>query len=186
MNPSSPAVSSFPRRDFIKSATLAAGVAAAPRFLSAAERNRSVGANDRIRIGIIGCGHRGTTAHMQGLAKHFETANCEIVAVCDPWRQHREEANGLVQKWFNRDARQFTNHRELLAMDGLDAVNIATPDHLHTTHLEAAAKAGKHIYVEKPIDAGYLHAIAVPMAIKSFESGRKTIYDHAKREIRFA
>jgi predicted dehydrogenase len=110
-----------------------------------------VGANDRIRIAQIGCGDRGRTAHMATIHKHVAATNFEIVALCDTWRVHREMANGLVKEWFGRDAKQFSNYEDLLAMDGIDAVMIATPDHLHTTHLEAAAKAGKHIYVEKPL-----------------------------------
>ena len=139
--PSSP--STVTRRDFIKaSATLAAGVALTAPSLSARERARSIGANDRIRIGIIGCGERGRTAHMAGIHAHLATTNFEIVALADPWRIHREQANGMVKEWFGREARMFTSYRDLLEMDGLDAVMIASPDFHHTTHLEAAAKAG--------------------------------------------
>ena len=147
-----PSESTVSRRDFIKSsATLAAGVALGARPLSAAERTRSIGANDRIRVGIIGCGERGRTAHMQGIHNHVAATNIEIVALADPWRVHREQANGMVKEWFGREARMFTSYRDLLAMDGIDAVMIASPDFHHTTHLEAAAKAGKHIYIEKPL-----------------------------------
>jgi predicted dehydrogenase len=144
---------SLPRRDFLKTSVVAgAAIATAtPTFLSAAERTRSIGANDKIRIGMIGCGNRGRTAHMMGIHKHLKATNFEIVAVCDPWRVHREQANGMVKEWFGRDAKQFTSYRDLLAMDGIDAVMVASPDHQHTTHLEAAAKAGKHIYIEKPL-----------------------------------
>ncbi len=155
MNPSSPnsSTTSMPRREFLKtSATLAASAAVASTVnLSAAERTRSVGANDRIRIGIIGCGDRGRTAHMEGIYKHVAATNFEIVALCDPWRIAREQANGMVKTWFGREAKTFTSYRDLLAMDGVDAVMIASPDHHHTTHLEAAARVGKHIYAEKPL-----------------------------------
>jgi predicted dehydrogenase len=155
MNPLNTPAPAIPRRDFIKSsATIAAGAAlasATPTVLSAAERKRSIGANDKIRIAQIGCGSRGRTAHMEGIYKHVAATNFEIVALADPWSKAREEANGMVKKWFGRDAKQFSSYRELLAMDGIDAVMIASPDHQHTRHLEAAAKAGKHIYVEKPL-----------------------------------
>jgi len=142
-----------PRRDFLKgSAALVVGSAlAGTRGLSAAERTRSIGANDRMRIGIIGCGERGRTAHMEDIYKHVKSTNFEIVGLCDPWRVAREKANAMVKGWFGREARTFTTYRDLLAMEGLDAVMIASPDFHHTTHLEAAAKAGKHIYVEKPL-----------------------------------
>ena len=147
----SPAI---PRRSFLKTSGLALGAAltaAGTRPLTAAERTRSVGANERIRIGIIGCGNRGRTAHMPGIHQHLAATNFEIVALADPWRVARAEANALVKEWFGREAREFGSYRDLLAMDGLDAVMIASPDHHHTTHLEAAARAGKHIYVEKPL-----------------------------------
>ncbi|MSU48129.1 MAG: Gfo/Idh/MocA family oxidoreductase [Opitutus sp.] len=147
--------STLPRRDFLKSsAALAAGTALAtstPKFLTAAERTRSIGANSRIRIAQIGCGSRGRTAHMEGIYKHVDATNFEIVAVADTWSKAREEANGMVKKWFGRDAKQFVSYQDLLAMDGIDAVMVASPDFHHTTHLEAAAKAGKHIYIEKPL-----------------------------------
>lgn len=71
--------------------------------------------------------------------------NLEIVALADPWRLARERANAKVRQWFGRDARQCVSYRELLTWDNLDAVMIASPDHLHTTHVEAAARAGKHM-----------------------------------------
>lgn len=141
----------LPRRRFLRTSAGLAAAATAPRFLSAAERTRSVGANDRIRIAQLGCGDRGRTAHMTGIHKHVAATNFEIVAICDPWRVSREKASAQAQEWFGRAPRAFSNYRDLLAADGFDAVMIATPDHLHTTHLEAVAKAGKHIYVEKPL-----------------------------------
>jgi predicted dehydrogenase len=110
-----------------------------------------MGANDRIRIGIIGCGDRGQNAHMTGVQKHARAMNVEIVAVCDPWRVARETANAKVKEWFGRDARQFVSYRDLVQLKDLDAVMIASCDHQHETHLEAAARAGKHVYVEKPL-----------------------------------
>src|SRR5882757_6304082 len=127
---SSPASSSsaMPRRDFIKtSAGLAATEAlgaAITRPLSAASQKRVMGANSRIRIGQIGCGDRGRTAHMPGIYKHVKETNFEIVALADPWRQSREKANAQVKDWFGREAKAFTSYRELLAMDDIDAVMI--------------------------------------------------------------
>jgi predicted dehydrogenase len=144
--------STQPRRSFLKTAALATGAAAvAPRFLTAAERARSIGANSRIRIAQIGCGSRGRTAHMDGILKHVEKTNFDIVAVCDPWKKAREDANAMVQKHLKHDAKMCVSYREVLEMKDVDAVMIASPDFHHTTHLEAAAKAGKHIYVEKPL-----------------------------------
>jgi predicted dehydrogenase len=150
--PSTPAVA---RRHFLKTSSgLAAGAAitaSTPRFLTAAERARSIGANSRIRIAQIGCGSRGVTAHMSGIHKHAAATNIEVVAVADPWSQAREKAKARAKEWFGSDAKTFASYRDVLAMKDVDAVMIASPDHLHTLHLEAAAKANKHIYVEKPL-----------------------------------
>ena len=138
---------SYSRRKFLK--TAAAGSAALA--LSAASYSRVVGANDRISIGIIGCGGRGLGAHMPGVNKHAKTQNIEITAVCDPWLLRQQAASAKVKEWFGRDARQFSSYRDLLALKEVDAVMIASCDHQHTTHLEAAAKAGKDAYCEKPL-----------------------------------
>jgi predicted dehydrogenase len=151
---SASATSSIPRRDFIKtSAGLALGAAiGTSRPLTAAERTRSIGANSRIRIAQIGCGSRGKGAHLeQGILPHLAATNFEVVAIADPWKKSRDGTNASIKKAFGREAKAFISYRDLLAMDGIDAVMIASPDHQHTTHLEAAAKAGKHIYVEKPL-----------------------------------
>ncbi len=164
--PSAP-VPSMPRRDFLKTSAVLATGAALARPLTAAERKRSIGANDRIRIAQIGCGNRGRTAHMTGIYKHVKETNFEIIAVADTWSKAREEANAKVKEWFGRDAKQFASYKDVLAMKDVDAVMIATPDHLHTTHLEAAAKAGKHIYVEKPLATEFDKLIRAVDAVKA-------------------
>ena len=135
----------YSRRKFLK--TTAAGAAA----LSAASYARVIGANDRISIGQIGCGGRGIGAHMKGVHNHQDTQNFEITAVCDPWRVRQEMASATAKEWYGRAARMFSSYRDLLALKDVDAVMIASPDHAHTTHLKAAAEAGKDIYCEKPL-----------------------------------
>jgi len=137
----------YSRRKFLKTAT--AGSAALA--LSAASYSRVLGANDRISIGQIGCGGRGVGAHMAGVHKHQDTQNFEITAVCDPWRLRQEEAAAKTKEWYGREARKFSSYRDLIALKDVDAVMIASPDHWHTTHLEAVAKAGKDTYCEKPL-----------------------------------
>jgi len=136
-----------PRREFLKQT--AAGVAALS--LTAATRARAQGANDRIRIGQIGCGSRGIGAHMDGVNKHAKDQNVEFVAVADPWKVARENAAAKCKEWYGIDAKQFVSYRDLLEMKDLDAVMIASCDHQHTTHLKAVAAAGKDVYVEKPL-----------------------------------
>ena len=76
------------RREFLKTAT--AGTAALG--MTATSYARVVGANDRIRLGQIGCGGRGFGAHMAGVNKHAKQENVEFVAVCDVWSQYLERA----------------------------------------------------------------------------------------------
>jgi len=137
----------YSRRNFLKTAT--AGSAALA--LSAASYSRVLGANDRISIGVIGCGGRGVGAHMPGVHQYQETQNFEITAVCDPWRLRREVAAAKAKQWYGREARKFSSYRDLVALKDVDAVMIASCDHQHTIHLEAAAKAGKDAYCEKPL-----------------------------------
>ena len=158
------------RRDFIRQGALvASGVSVFPESLTILKKGRSQGANDRIRIGIIGCGSRGNRVYMNGIHNHAEKMNAEIVAVCDPWRLSREQTNVKVKEWYGHDAKQFVSYRDLLEMKDLDAVMIASPDHLHTLHLEAAARAGKHVYVEKPLAMDMGKLISATDAVK--ESG---------------
>jgi predicted dehydrogenase len=88
---------------------------------------------------------------MAGVHKHSESQNIKITAVCDPWRVRREEAAAKVKEWYGLEARKFVSYHDLLALKDVDAVMIASCDHQHTTHLEAAAKAGKDVYCEKPL-----------------------------------
>lgn len=119
--------------------------------LTALSATRVWGANDRIGIGLIGCGNRGIQAHMKDVLKFREETNVEFRAVCDIWKQHREEAADLSGKTQGNTPKQLAAYRELLAMKELDAVIIATPDHQHATMLADAVRAGKDVYVEKPL-----------------------------------
>lgn len=112
---------------------------------------RVIGANDRIGIGIIGCGDRGRRALLSGVLEFAEETNVEVRAVCDIWRQQRETAAAQVTQARANDPKQIEMYHDLLAIPEIDAVVIATPDHLHCTHLIAAVEAGKDVYVEKPL-----------------------------------
>jgi predicted dehydrogenase len=131
------------RREFV-GATIAATT-------SAAGFTRILGANDRISIGIIGCGERGRQALMKEIIEFYTETNVEITAVCDPWRQMREQAVDQAKAAFGKEPAQFAHFEDLLALKTVDAVTIATPEHQHCTQLIAAAQAGKDAYVEKPL-----------------------------------
>jgi predicted dehydrogenase len=82
---------------------------------------------------------------------HDKQQNVEFVAVSDPWRIRRERAAARCQEWYGRPARQFVSYRDILAQKDIDAVMIASCDHHHAMHLEAAAQAKKDAYCEKPL-----------------------------------
>jgi len=140
------------RREFLASITAAGAVSlVAPRGVDARTVRRSFGANDRIRIGVIGCGNRGIDTEMASVRDHAKEENLEVIAVYDPWRLARENAAAKAKEWFGTDAKQCRSVDELLGLADVDAVFISAPDHWHATYLEAVTKAGKHVYVEKPM-----------------------------------
>lgn len=133
------------RRQFLKTASTAAVA------MSAASYARVAGANDRIRLAMIGCGDRGRGAHMTGVHNYDKAENVEFVAVCDPWRQMREQAAAMAKTWYGREPMQCVSYLDIMARDDIDAVMIASCDHQHTAHLQAAAETGKDAYCEKPL-----------------------------------
>ncbi len=124
------------RRDFLRKT----GVSAIA--LSAASYSRILGANDRIHLGLIGCGDRGQ--HVMGEFQH--NPGVEVVAVCDAFGQRIDSAKQKAGS-----ATGYTDYRKLLEAQLLDVVLIATPDHWHTRIAIAALTAGKDVYVEKPL-----------------------------------
>jgi len=118
---------------------------------SPAAMGRIPGANDRLGIGIIGCGSRGYGGHMKDLHKLADRYNLRITAVCDVWKPARERAAEAVRSWFGQRPFQTSDYEELLARRDVDAVTIATPDFAHTPILIAAVRAGKDVFCEKPM-----------------------------------
>jgi predicted dehydrogenase len=127
------------RREFVGAVAAGAGVA--------------LGANERIGIGIIGCGERGT-ALLREVLQFGAEENVEVRAVCDTWRPQRERAAAVVRAAATAEPRQFIHYSDLWELRDVDAVIIATPDHQHCAQLIGAAQAGKDAYVEKPLAMG--------------------------------
>ncbi len=111
--------------------------------LTAASYQRIPGANDRLRMGAIGTGGRG-----QYLMKELNrTGAVEWVAVCDVYSVRRDAAATLA----GGSVKTYNDHRQLLDHKEIDAVVVATPDHWHSQVTVDACKAGKDVYVEKPM-----------------------------------
>lgn len=132
------------RRDFIgKCAETTLAVSSAAAVPSLRADDRTSGANERIRVGWIGCGFRGS--HVASAMA--EVPGVEIVATCDVYEPNAEKAR-------ERLARNGTAHkdfRRVLDRNDVDAVLIAAPDHWHAIPTVLACQAGKDIYVEKPL-----------------------------------
>ena len=135
------------RREFLKTAVAGATAWA----MTARSYARVPGANDRIGVGVIGCGNRGYGAHLPGVHRHAQEQNVEITAVCDVWTKHRRRAAERVEGWFGRRPFEATDYRELLDRKDVDAVTIASCDFHHPRMLEDAARAKKDAYCEKPL-----------------------------------
>jgi predicted dehydrogenase len=125
---------------------------------------RSFGANNQIRIGLIGAGGRGTS-HINDLIK-LKDLNVTIAAICDVWRVNREKAADRVEKGFGAKPKTTTDYRELMNWKDIDAVIIATPDFAHPIILKAAVEAGKDAYVEKPFGTTFADVKAAYLAVK--------------------
>ncbi len=130
---------------------LAAGAGIGLSRMTAASYAAVLGANERINLGLIGCGGRGPWV-MQNMVKPAN-ANAALLATCDVWKQRREGYPGQAEKLFGAKPKAYADYRELLEHPGLDAVVIATPDHQHCGQTIDAVEAGKHVYVEKPLAA---------------------------------
>ncbi|HXJ93600.1 MAG TPA: Gfo/Idh/MocA family oxidoreductase [Terriglobia bacterium] len=147
------------RREFLKeAAAVSAGLAAFGGLTPA----KVLGANDRIRLGLLGSGERGTYD-----MKLFKgNPDVEVVAVCDVYEPHRLHAQEVA----GSQAQVHTDYREVLDRKDVDAVLIATPDHWHKQVLIDAVHAGKDAYCEKPIMHSIPEGVEMVKAVK--ESNR--------------
>jgi predicted dehydrogenase len=144
------------RRNFIgKVASGLAGTLATSNVL---------GANDRIRLGIIGPGDRG----MQLVREAIACPNTEFVAFADIYTRRLEEARKLAP-----EAKTYLDYRYLLEDKNVDAVLIATPQHLHCEHFIASLDAGKHVYQEKTMAFTVEHAKRMRAAYR--KAGKRTV-----------
>ena len=137
------------RRGFLKTAG-AAGLAlgaAGQAFARGAKAStgRVIGANDRIQVGVVGVGGRGS--YVSGVfARYGEKTNaCQIVGVCDVYEKRKKVAAD------RHKCPGYLDYRELIARSDVDAVIVATPDHWHAKIALAAMDAGKDVYLEKPM-----------------------------------
>lgn len=151
------------RRNFLRDSSLTTmGLAAGLNTLGATQTIKKMGANDKIRMGFIGIGNRGS----QLLGLFMLNKNLEVAALCDIYEpylmrdyskvdpRYLADRSGQIPKMNEKFAYQpklYHDYKKLLEDKTIDAVCIATPDHWHAIQMIDAVNAGKDVYVEKPL-----------------------------------
>jgi len=140
------------RRQFIHNTSLAsAGLLVLPALAASAKSaGRIPGANDRLRLGIVGFSDRFRESLGPAVKALAQELNCEFVGVSDLWSRRREEAVAWAQKEFGTTIQACRNNEELYEKVRPDAVIISTADFQHALHLAEAVQAGCDVYCEKP------------------------------------
>jgi len=139
------------RRAFLKTSALAAGYLGAWR-LGARSQAAVPGANDRVRVGVVGFSDRFRASLLPAFQAHCRELNFDIVAVSDLWRQRREEGRAVLEQAGGHPVTACVNNEQLYTqVKDLDAVIISTADFQHALHTAEACAAGKDAYTEKPL-----------------------------------
>src|SRR5947209_11437936 len=156
------------RRKFLGTAAMTAGM----MFLKP-QLVRGTAANSAVRVGLLGCGGRGT----EDATNLVDTGGARVVGLADLFQDQLDKARDTFNKmqpakgYCALDESQLflgpNAFQKMVASKELDAIVIATPPYFHPQHLEAAVAAGKHVYLEKPV------AVDVPGALKVIEIGKR-------------
>jgi len=150
------------RRRFLhKTGMATAGIALSANGLNALNYERISGANEKIRVGFIGVGNRGS----QMLATFMSMQDCEVAALCDIYEPYITRDRSKVEPRYIKDmpgqiprmgetfpnkVERYKEYRKLLENKSIDAVCICTPDHWHALQTIHSIQAGKDVYIEKP------------------------------------
>lgn len=138
------------RRRFVTHVT--AGVAGSVVASNASSYASIVGANDRLRIGLVGFSERAQDALLPALFAIAAEEHCELAAVSDIWSRRRDEAAPFCEtKGGGRRPQVFRNNEELYESRTVDAVIVATADFQHASHGIEAMRTGCDVYIEKPL-----------------------------------
>src|SRR6202000_1376142 len=159
------------RREFIRKRGMA-GMASymGAIGLSASSYRRILGANDRVRVGVVGFSDRHRNDHIPAFLKSYQERKFDIIAGSDIWKKRREEGKAFLSQRFGHDIQACVNNDELYNIKEVDAVMISTADFQHAWHTVEAVKAGRDTYTEKPLAETMEDNRAVLKAVK--ESGK--------------
>ncbi|MDQ6844995.1 MAG: Gfo/Idh/MocA family oxidoreductase [Bacteroidota bacterium] len=139
------------RRSFIKQTTLAAaGTLLAAKGISAKSYKNILGANDRVRLGVIGFSDRFRQSHLPSFMQHYKELNFDMVALSDIWKIRREEGQNYLKDKLGHDIVACRNNEELYDQKNIDGVFISTADFEHALHAIQAVNAKCDVYCEKP------------------------------------
>ena len=156
------------RRLFIKQTAMAgAGILVAKAGWSAKSYRRIIGANDRVRVGVVGFSDRHRSSHIPSFMNHYKELNFDVVAVSDIWKKRRDEGAAIWKEKMGHDIVACRNNEELYDKKLVDAVFISTADFQHARHTIEAVKAGCDAYVEKPFAETMEDNRAALKAVKS-------------------
>jgi predicted dehydrogenase len=136
------------RRDFLKVG--GAAVAASAVSWNARSYAAILGANDRVNVGVVGCGDRMKGSLIPAFLQHSKELNFQFTAISDLWSRRRDDGIAYIQKLAGITVDAVRNNDELYARKDVDAVLVATADFQHAQHGIEAVNAGRDAYVEKP------------------------------------
>jgi predicted dehydrogenase len=150
------------RRTFLHTTVGAAALAATPIVGARPQRTGPIGANDRIRLGVIGCGGRSG----QVLTSFAQVPNNTFVAACDVFK---ERLDAMVQRLSGETGQKvdaYGDYRRVLDRKDIDALLVGTPDHWHPQMVIDACAAGKDVYLEKPVGNTIEPAVKMVQAVR--------------------
>jgi len=156
------------RRNFItQSVKASAGIYAVAMGFSAKSYANIIGANSRVRLGVVGFSDRFRQSLFPSFLNHYKELNFDIVAVSDLWKIRREEGQNFLKENLGHSVQTCVNNDELYSLKDIDGVIISTADFQHALHAIEAVQAGKDAYVEKPFAETMADNRAALKAIKA-------------------
>lgn len=163
------------RRDFLRSSTLAAGIAAFPTIVPSSVFGKNAPSN-RVTLAAFGTGGRGSSNCWSNFVPHKDV---QFLAAADPFGHRRERFAARVNKRKGDNAcKPYEDFREVLARKDIDGVVISTPDHWHVPLAYHAAMAGKDMYVEKPLGV----AMAWAMKLREAVEKNKVVFQYGTQQ----
>lgn len=156
------------RRKFIKqSAIAAAGTYLGTMGLSAKSYGNIIGANDRVRVGVVGFSDRFKSSLLPSFLNHHKELNFDMVAVSDLWNYRRGLGVDHLKEKFGHNITACRNNDELYSLKDIDSVIISSPDFAHASHAIEAVNAKCDVYCEKPFAETMEDARATLKAVKA-------------------